>query len=309
MNLPLVSVCVPTYNGEAYLAEALASIEAQDYPAIEVIVSDDGSADRTLVIAEEFATRTRFPCRILRHQPDTLAGNWNFAAQAAGGEFLKYLFQDDVLYPRHLSEMVAAASMAPEVLLVFAKRDILFSSAYAQTEVAQRMRTDCADLHRGFTSLGPVQSGRKLLADPRLLAGGWNKIGEPSSILMRRDAFLAVGGFDPEFRQLVDLDLYFRLMAEGSVAFVDKTLSGFRVHDRQLSVIQSRSGLAEREEALFAIKMRQGGLRSAFSAETLAQLDWSAEGRPGRRPGQPVGAFTARRRQFKQWLRRVLGMA
>ena len=46
MNLPLVSVCVPTYNGEAYLAEALASIEAQDYPAIEVIISDDGSADR-----------------------------------------------------------------------------------------------------------------------------------------------------------------------------------------------------------------------------------------------------------------------
>ena len=304
MSVPLVAVCVPTFNGEAYLDEALASIEAQDHPSAEVIISDDGSHDRTLAIAEAFAARTRFPCRILRHQPDTLAGNWNFAAQAARGKYLKYLFQDDLLYPRHLSALVASAEADPEVSFVFARRDILFMAEAARTEVAQRMKVDCAELHRGFSRLRAFQRGQDLLADPRLLAAGWNKIGEPSSVLIRRSAFLAIGGFDPAFRQLIDLDLYFRLMPEGTVAFVDESLSAFRVHDDQLSVVQSRSGLGDREEALFARKMMESSLRQFFSGSTMQQLAWSAAGRRGRVPG----GFRGMRLAIKAWLKRTLGV-
>jgi glycosyltransferase involved in cell wall biosynthesis len=304
MSRPLVSVCVPTFNGEAYLAEALASIEAQDYPSAEVIISDDGSHDRTLAIAEDFASRTRFPCRVFRHRPDTLAGNWNFAASAAQGEYLKYLFQDDVLYPRHLSQLVASAESAPAVSLVFARRDVLFMEEFARSEVALRMKVDCAELHRGFTRLRALQDGRELLADPRLLAAGWNKVGEPSSVLVRRAVFLSIGGFDSEFRQLVDVDLYFRLMAEGKVAFVDESLSAFRVHDRQLSVVQSKSGLSEREEAMFARKMMASDLRQFFAGSTLQQLAWSAAGKLGRAPG----GFRGKRLALKAWLKRSLGL-
>jgi glycosyltransferase involved in cell wall biosynthesis len=303
MNHPLVTVCVPTFNGEAYLAEALASIEAQDYPSAEVIISDDGSLDRTLAIAEDFAARTRFPCRIFRHQPDTLAGNWNFAAQAARGEYLKFLFQDDLLYPRHLAALVAAAESAPSVNFVFARRDVLFMPDAARSEVARRMKADCAELHRGFTRLRAFQRGEDLLADPRLLAAGWNKIGEPSAVLIRRSAFLATGGFDPDFRQLIDLDLYLRLMPGGTVGFVDESLSAFRVHDAQLSVVQTNSGLGEREEALFARKMTDSDLRRFFTASTLAQLAWSAAGRPGRAPG----GFRGRRLAVRAWVKRALG--
>ena len=304
MSVPLVSVCVPTFNGEAYLAEALASIEAQDHPSAEVIISDDGSHDRTLAIAEAFAARTRFPCRILRHQPDTLAGNWNFAAQDARGKYLKYLFQDDLLYPRHLSALVASAEADAAVSFVFARRDVLFMAEAARTEVAQRMKVDCAELHLGFSRLRACQRGQDLLADPRLLAAGWNKIGEPSSVLIRRSAFLAIGGFDPAFCQLIDLDLYFRLMGEGQVAFVDERLSAFRVHDAQLSVVQSMSGLGEREEALFARKMMDSGLRQFFSGSTMQQLAWSAAGKPGRLPR----GFRGKRLALKAWLRRTLGV-
>jgi glycosyltransferase involved in cell wall biosynthesis len=304
MSLPLVSICVPTFNGEAYLTEALASIEAQDYPSAEVIISDDGSLDRTWAIAEDFAARTRFPCRIFRHQPDTLAGNWNFAAQAARGEYLKFLFQDDVLYPRHLSRLVSAAESAPMVSLVFGRRDILFMQDAACSEVALRMKTDCAELHRGFSQLRVIQPGHELLADPRLLAAGWNKIGEPSSVLIRRNVFLSTGGFDPELRQLIDLDLYFRLMAEGQVAFVDESLSAFRVHDRQLSVVQSKSGLSEREEVMFARKMMASDIRQFFAGSTLQQLAWSAAGKPGRAPG----GFRGKRLALKAWLKRSLGL-
>jgi glycosyltransferase involved in cell wall biosynthesis len=304
MSRPLVTVCVPTFNGEAYLAETLASIEAQDYPSVEIIISDDGSLDRTLALAEDFAAHSRFPCQVLRHRPDTLAGNWNFAASAARGEYLKYLFQDDVLYPRHLTQLVASAETSPAVSLVFARRDILFMAEAARSDVALRMKADCADVHRGFTRLRAFQRGQDLLEDPRLLAAGWNKIGEPSSVLIRRSAFLAIGGFDPAFRQLVDLDLYFRLMSEGMVAFVDESLSAFRVHDRQLSVVQSKSGLAEGEEAMFARKMMVSDLRRFFPGSTMSQLAWSAAGKPGRAPG----GFRGKRLALKAWLKRVLGM-
>ena len=54
-STPLVSVCVPTYNGMGHLEEALASIESQYYPNLEVVFSDDGSTDGTLERIREFA--------------------------------------------------------------------------------------------------------------------------------------------------------------------------------------------------------------------------------------------------------------
>ena len=57
MSDALVACIVPTYNGEAYVGEALASIAAQTYRPLEIIVADDGSTDRTLRIASEYAAR------------------------------------------------------------------------------------------------------------------------------------------------------------------------------------------------------------------------------------------------------------
>jgi glycosyltransferase involved in cell wall biosynthesis len=304
MPPPLVSVCVPTFNGASYLAEALASIEAQDYPNIEIIVSDDGSADDTFAIAEKFAASSRFPCRIFRHTPDTLAGNWNYAASHASGEFLKYVFQDDIIYPAHIHLLVAAAEADRNVIFAFAKRDILFSEATAKTEVARRMKNGIAELHRGFTRLRPAQVGYDLLADPRLLQGNWNKIGEPTFVLIRRAAFLSIGGFDASFRQLIDLDLYFRLMTKGSVAFVDQSIGGFRVHDRQLSVTQAISGLSGRELADFARKMVRDDMRCHFHRLAIRQLEWTAEGNTGSKPGW----LRSKRLAIKAWLRRLLGI-
>ena len=303
MNRPLVSICVPTFNGVAYLAEALASIEAQDYPYAEVIISDDGSQDGTLAVAEEFASRSRFPCRIFRHPPDTMAGNWNHAAAHAQGKYIKYVFQDDIIYPRHISLLVAAAEEDPDVTLAFAKRDILFSEAEAKTEIAFRMKSDLVDIHLGFTELRPLQDGRRLLADPRLLQGGWNKIGEPSFVLIPRAAFLSVGGFDPSLRQLVDIDLYLRLMAAGSVVFVDQPLGAFRVHDRQLSITQAISGYSSAELPHFARKLMRSELRDRFHLSTLDQLAWSAESNPGSKPRW----LKARRLAIKSWFRRLFG--
>jgi len=62
-----------------------------------------------------------------------------------------------------------------------------------------------------------------------------NVVGEPSFVLMRRDAVRRAGGFDPAFRQLVDWDLWLRLGHEAALAFVDEVVGVFRVHAKAQS--------------------------------------------------------------------------
>ena len=85
----LVSICIPTYNGEAYLAEALQSAIAQTYRPLEIIVSDDASKDRTLDIVKEFQTKTDIPFYVYHHQPAGIGANWNNCVSHANGEYIK----------------------------------------------------------------------------------------------------------------------------------------------------------------------------------------------------------------------------
>ena len=88
---PLVSICIPTYNGEAFIAEAIQSAIAQTYPNIEIIVSDDGSADKTVAIAQSFQSQTSADFRIVLHRNYGLSQNWNFCISQTKGEYIKFL--------------------------------------------------------------------------------------------------------------------------------------------------------------------------------------------------------------------------
>ena len=65
---PLVSICIPTYNGSAYIAEAMQSAIVQSYPHLEIVVSDDASTDATLAIIDTFRAKTSIPIHIHPHQ-------------------------------------------------------------------------------------------------------------------------------------------------------------------------------------------------------------------------------------------------
>lgn len=94
MSRPLVSVIVPVYNGEPYLAEALDSIFAQDHRPLEVIVLDDGSTDDSARIATSYGSRVRY-----HYQPNQDLGvstARNRGVELAQGEFLSFLDADDI---------------------------------------------------------------------------------------------------------------------------------------------------------------------------------------------------------------------
>ena len=100
---PVLSICVPTYNGQAYLAEALESILQQTYASFEVIVVDDGSTDKTLEIVQAFAAAD-VRLRVYQNpQQRGIPGNWNECVRLARGQYVCVFHQDDVMLPNNLA--------------------------------------------------------------------------------------------------------------------------------------------------------------------------------------------------------------
>ncbi len=229
---PKVSICIPTYNGEAFIEETIKSAIAQTYPNIELIVSDDGSTDRTIAIAQSFQSQTAVDFRIILHRNYGLSQNWNFCISQATGEYIKFLFQDDLLEPECIAKMVAVAQQNPEIGMVFSPRGITIAEDESHP-ILRKASQSIKDLHKSWSNLKSIQPGKELLADTNCLNNPINKIGEPSTVLISTRVFAEIGLFDSGLSQYVDLDMWWRIMGNYHIGFVDEKLSSLRIHPEQ----------------------------------------------------------------------------
>ncbi|RCJ36230.1 glycosyltransferase [Nostoc punctiforme NIES-2108] len=226
-------MCIPTYNGEKFVAEAINSVLHQTYPNIEIILSDDNSTDITVEIAKLFNQKLSFNFSIFEHSQYGLAQNWNFCISQAKGKYIKFLFQDDLLEPNAIEEMVNLAEQDEEIGLVFSPRSLFNNTGNTVYDSNFLMHHEAKDVYKAWSTLKPIQSGQQLLLDQNILDSPINKIGEPSTVLIRKDVFEKVGLFNSEFCQLVDLEMWLRIMSQYKIGFVDKVLSHFRIHSQQ----------------------------------------------------------------------------
>ncbi len=234
---PLVSICMPTHNGARWLREALDSALAQTHPNFEVVVSDDASTDET----EEIVRSYRDPrIRLARNKSALgLPGNWNRCIELAEGEYVHFLFQDDVFSPTCVARMVAVAEEDERVGLVFCRRKIHFEEP--DTDAARHFLHHYAELHTGLLPLERINDGRVLLrrcVGPELHR---NRIGEPTAVLVRRRSFERWGVFDARLKQIVDWEMWLRIMAHEAVGFVDEPLVTFRVHASSATAANTRA--------------------------------------------------------------------
>jgi glycosyltransferase involved in cell wall biosynthesis len=118
---PHVSVVIPAFDAEAFVAEAIESVLAQDYEPVTVIVVDDGSTDRTAAIA------SRYPVTVLGQENGGQAAARNAGVAAADGTFVSFLDADDLWMPSKLSTEVAHLLAHPELdyVLVRMQRSLL----------------------------------------------------------------------------------------------------------------------------------------------------------------------------------------
>ena len=277
---PLVSVCVPCFNGARFLAEALDSAIRQTYTNMEILVSDDGSDDASLAIARSMLENSGVPHRILAGPRRGMVANWNYCSSQATGKYIKFLFQDDLLAPRCLSRLVEVAEQDDRVGLVFSPRTLLLDGPAIDDPICRSVVRFASDVHLGWSSLSALQPGQALLGDPALLDGCLNKVGEPSTVLLRRALLERVGPFDESLCQIVDLDMWFRLMAEGHVGFVEETLSVFRIHLKQATRMNLRAGEHWNDTCRLYEKLGSGPLATYLHPEVRIKVAKLQEGSP-----------------------------
>ena len=118
LEIPDVSICMPVYNGEEYLASALDSVLAQTYPNFELIISDNGSDDKTQEICNRYCKIDQ-RIRYIRHESNnSVHWNFNFVVQNANGRFMTWFAHDDILEPNFISVSTNYLLQHPETVLV-----------------------------------------------------------------------------------------------------------------------------------------------------------------------------------------------
>ncbi len=263
MNTPLISVCVPIYNGEDYLDACLASIAAQSFGDFEVLVVDDCSTDAGVALARRrAASDARFQVHVNERNLG-LVGNWNRCLALARGRWIKYLFQDDLMDVECLAEMLAAGNTSDG--FVACARKLLFEGGI-DASLVREYADHRAVLDRIYGS------GRRLTADEysdaKLGDLGWNIVGEPSVTMIDRRLFERYGPFDPMLVQFCDSEMWNRLGSNVGVVYVGRELVSFRVHRGSAS--EANRGRKFRSEVLDALielnRMRKAPAYERFRA-------------------------------------------
>lgn len=209
-----MSVVVPVYNGLPYLAETLASVTSQEYPAVQIVLVDGGSTDGSRAWIEAFDAP-----RVVRDflPPGTPAGRtWSRATELAEGAFVKLLCQDDLLYPRALAAQAADLQAHPSAGMAIATRDMVSASG----KVLYRGR-GCAGLESGLVD------GRHALAVAA--RQGANIFGEPVAVLFRREAMQAALPWDDARPFLLDMFFYAKVLRDHPVVVRRTPVGAFRI--------------------------------------------------------------------------------
>lgn len=203
------------YNNHASIARCLHSILDQAGVEFEVVVVDDDSSDDCAAIA---ATMLRSGDRLVANQTRLgLIGNHNKCIQLARGEYIQFVHGDDWLLPNALQTLTACFD-DPAVGLAFAPRRVL------NADIPWWLRT-LSKPHVFFVKLGEYNHGPTLVSQLMLMGAGSNWIGEPTSVMFRRQLAVDVGCLRDDIYQLVDLDFWLRLMLRSAVCFVPQQLS------------------------------------------------------------------------------------
>ncbi|MCL2935983.1 MAG: glycosyltransferase, partial [Trichodesmium sp. MAG_R02] len=240
---PLVSICIPTYNGENFIIAAINSAISQTYSNLEIIISDDNSMDKTMEIVKILQSENpQINFQISCHRNYGLVGNLNFCISLAKGKYIKFLFQDDLLEPNCIEELVKLAETDPEVGLVFSRRRVILEPGAKNNSVCIAAYHGTQNLHQDWSNLKTIQLGRDLLLDLNLMKYRLNKIGEPTTVLIPTAVFEKIGLFDSNLTQLLDIDMWLRIMGNYKIGFVDKTLSQLRIHPSQQTQLNLTSG-------------------------------------------------------------------
>jgi glycosyltransferase involved in cell wall biosynthesis len=207
-----ITVIIPAYNCEQYIAQALDSVLGQTYPAHEIIVVDDGSTDGTRRALDAYGSQIIY----IYQQNSGAAAARNTGIRRATGEFIAFLDADDLWLPQILELQIDYFAKHPSCGLVYTDMTVFDSSGIIHESVREWLGMN---MPTGYVF-------------PQLF---WETLFCPSSVLCRRECFDAVGLFDSTLRHGDDYQMWLRVARRFEFGCVDKPLMMYRQHAEMLT--------------------------------------------------------------------------
>lgn len=207
INQPLVSVLMTSYNREKYIGNAIESVLASTYQNFELIITDDGSKDRTVEIAQSYAAKDARVKVFINEKNLGDYPNRNKAASLAQGKYLKYVDADDYMYKVGLQVMVEQMEANPEAALGLC--------SFAQF------------IEKPFPYfLTPKQAYSSNFFGNVLFHKA------PLSAIIKKDVFEQLDGFKP-YRMVGDFEMWHRLALQFPILIMQDGVVWYREHNEQ----------------------------------------------------------------------------
>ncbi|BCS54967.1 glycosyltransferase family A protein [Geobacter sp. SVR] len=208
-----ISAVIPTYNGIAYLTEALRSALAQTYELLEIIVVDDGSQEDIEKIVSPFYPKVRY----VRQQNAGPAAARNRGVSLAQGEVIAFLDDDDVWHPTKTAEQVKVLEAYPDCALVYSLPELIDETGRKTSPYQLPSEHPSGSVYLDFVKR--------------------NRISTPSVTLIRREVFEKAGYFDEnrEYFCGEDYDLWLRIARHYEIRFCPGILVSYRVRTSGIS--------------------------------------------------------------------------
>lgn len=231
----LVSVCIPVYNGEKFIKEAVETALNQKYDNLEVIVVDNCSTDSTVEIVKSVNNPK---LRLVVNDSNLgMVGNWNKCIKEAKGDYINLLCADDRLKEDCVAKKAAILDEHPNVVLVSSDTDIISETG----EVMMK--------RKGLRKTG-VYSGTKIF---RKSIHSRNLYGEPTNVLFRKCVVNKTDGYSGGLPYSPDWEFWLHLSTLGDVGYISEALSEYRVSSVSAtdSLLKNKNKLKEDSERFF----------------------------------------------------------
>ncbi|MEX0757112.1 MAG: glycosyltransferase [Acidimicrobiia bacterium] len=256
---PLVSVVMPARNEARHVSEAIASVLAQSYRNLELIVIDDGSTDGTADLVAAAASRDD-RVRLLSGPARGISAALNDGVAEAAGTWIARMDADDLCLPYRLARQLAAAAQTPEVV-AWGSWAYLFVDGRTERQLVGKV---------GPITLDELASARRSCIPIGLLH---------PSVMMRRDVLEEVGGYDSRFDGGEDIELFDRMAEYGPVLSIPEPLLSMRLRTDGYGTVAFDKGRQAYRFVQARMQARKAGVRVP-NIETFrlaeAEAGWGA---------------------------------